>query len=289
MMRLYAMIEKVAKRADGTVDVFGFASSETVDADGEVITADAMRNALPDYMRFANVREMHDATKAAGTAIDAAVQADGKTYFAVHVVDPIAVLKVESGVYKGFSIAGRVLERQGHKITQLKLIEVSLVDRPANPDAVFTCYKCEADADESLLPTCLAVEHQPLKKTQVTESTTPSDALEIAKTACRTIDEALATLWCQPDPPEGVDEETNADALLKRLHQAESALQDAQNSMAEQAKRIAELENTPSVAKSILKVVDKADDTLPSDITSVATNAREAILKAHRQGGFRIA
>ena len=34
------------------------------------------------------------------------------------------------------------------KITGLKLTEISLVDRPANPDAVFTCFKADKPKDE---------------------------------------------------------------------------------------------------------------------------------------------
>ena len=51
-----------------------------------------------------------------------------------------------SGVYKGFSIGGSVVERdraQKHVITGVKLSEISLVDRPANPEAVFTMYKAD--------------------------------------------------------------------------------------------------------------------------------------------------
>jgi hypothetical protein len=145
-MRLYAEIAKIEPQDDGTLKVYGYASSEAIDADGEVITSDAMKAALPDYMKFGAVREMHQAI-AAGTAIEAKVEDDGKTSFGAHIVDPIAVKKVNAGVYKGFSIGGKVTKRDEAdktRITGLKLIEVSLVDRPANPEAVLTCYKAES-------------------------------------------------------------------------------------------------------------------------------------------------
>lgn len=141
--RLYASIEKVEDQDDGTVKVWGYASTGDVDSDGETITADAMKAALPDYMKFGAVREMHQST-AAGTAIEAEVRDDGKTWFGAHIVDPVAVLKVRTEVYKGFSIGGKVVERDVTNkkvIKALDLIEVSLVDRPANPNAVFTMYK----------------------------------------------------------------------------------------------------------------------------------------------------
>ena len=145
-MKLYGEISKTEELDDGTIKVWGYASSESVDSDGETITSDAMKGALADYMKFGAVREMHQ-PKAAGTAIEANVQDDGKTYFGAHVVDSEAVKKVKAGVYKGFSIGGKVTERDELNktiIKGIKLVEVSLVDRPANPEAVFTCYKAEA-------------------------------------------------------------------------------------------------------------------------------------------------
>ena len=161
MAKLYAEIAKMEAQDDGTVKVWGYASSEAVDSDGEIIAAEAMKAAIPDYMKFGAVREMHG-SNAAGTAIEINVEDDGRTFFGAHIVDPVAVTKVKTGVYKGFSIGGSVTARDElnkSQITGLKLTEISLVDRPANPDAVFTCYKAdkpkddeEADKDEDDKP-----------------------------------------------------------------------------------------------------------------------------------------
>ena len=134
----------------GGFKVWGYASSEAVDSDGEIIAAEAMKAAIPDYMKFGAVREMHG-SNAAGTAIEINVEDDGRTFFGAHIVDPVAVTKVKTGVYKGFSIGGSVTARDElnkSQITGLKLTEISLVDRPANPDAVFTCYKADKPKDE---------------------------------------------------------------------------------------------------------------------------------------------
>jgi caudovirus prohead protease len=149
MAKLYAEIAKMEAQDDGTVKVWGYASSEAVDSDGEVITAQAMKAAIPDYMKFGAVREMHG-SNAAGTAIEINVEDDGRTFFGAHIVDPVAVTKVKTGVYKGFSIGGSVTARDElnkSQITGLKLTEISLVDRPANPDAVFTCFKADKPKD----------------------------------------------------------------------------------------------------------------------------------------------
>ena len=149
MAKLYAEIAKMEAQDDGTVKVWGYASSEAVDSDGETIAAEAMKAAIPDYMKFGAVREMHG-SNAAGTAIEINVEDDGRTFFGAHIVDPVAVTKVKTGVYKGFSIGGSVTARDElnkSQITGLKLTEISLVDRPANPDAVFTCFKADKPKD----------------------------------------------------------------------------------------------------------------------------------------------
>jgi hypothetical protein len=176
--KLYAEICKTEKQDDGTIKVWGYASSEAVDSDGEVITSEAMKAALPDYMKFGAVREMHQAS-AAGTAIEANVEDDGRTFFGAHVVDPVAVKKVETQTYKGFSIGGKVTSRDSMNktiITGLNLIEVSLVDRPANPEAVFTMFKADGipNGDGASAVDQLA---EMLNKGEVT----PEQLLEMAK------------------------------------------------------------------------------------------------------------
>lgn len=175
MAKLYAEIAKMEAQDDGTVKVWGYASSEAVDSDGEVIAAEAMKAAIPDYMKFGAVREMHG-SNAAGTAIEINVEDDGRTFFGAHIVDPVAVTKVKTGVYKGFSIGGSVTSRNElnkSQITGLKLTEISLVDRPANPDAVFTCYKADKPKDEE---EAVDKDDKPAEKTDET----PADDTEKA-------------------------------------------------------------------------------------------------------------
>ena len=142
-MRLYGAIQKIEPQDDGTVRVYGIATSEAVDQQGEIVRADAIRAAIPDYMRFPALREMHQLS-AAGSTLEAEVCEDGTTRIVAHVVDPVAVAKVRNQVYRGFSIGGRVTQRDAGNpktITGLVLNEISLVDRPANPEAIFDCWK----------------------------------------------------------------------------------------------------------------------------------------------------
>jgi hypothetical protein len=149
-MRLYGAISKVEPQDDGTVRVHGIATTEAVDDQGEIVRAAAIRAAIPDYMRFPALREMHQLS-AAGTTLEAEVDEDGITRIVAHVVDPVAVSKVKNQVYRGFSIGGRVTQREAgapKTITGLVLNEISLVDRPANPEAIFDCWKAASMTTE---------------------------------------------------------------------------------------------------------------------------------------------
>lgn len=174
-MKLYGEISKTEELDDGTIKVWGYASTGSVDSDGETITPDAMKAALPDYMKFGAVREMHKAW-AAGTAIEANVQDDGRTWFGAHVVDSEAVKKVRAGVYKGFSVGGKVTSRDELNksvIKGVKLTEISLVDRPANPEATFTMFKADGAADESAVGAIAEILNS--------GAVSPAELLDIAK------------------------------------------------------------------------------------------------------------
>ena len=138
-MKIYLPIAKVdAERRE----VWGYASTEARDDQGEVVKREALIAALGDYMRFANIREMHQLS-AVGVAREAAVD-DRGLYVGARIVDDQAWQKVVEGVYKGYSIGGQITQRDPadyKTITGLVLNEISLVDRPANPEAVFDYWK----------------------------------------------------------------------------------------------------------------------------------------------------
>jgi len=128
-----------SKKDDDERMVFGYASTETMDSQGEIVAKDAITEALPEYMRFGNIREMHQPS-AVGKAQEATIDEKG-LYLGVKVVDDAAWTKVKEGVYNGFSIGGKIVTKINDTITKLRLTEISLVDRPANPEAVFAFYK----------------------------------------------------------------------------------------------------------------------------------------------------
>lgn len=122
--------------------VVGYASTEARDSQGEIVTRAAIEAALPAYMEFANIREMHQLS-AVGVVKSADLDDKGLRLSA-KVVDDDAWAKVKEGVYKGLSIGGRVTSRDALDktiITGVALHEISLVDRPANPEALIEAYK----------------------------------------------------------------------------------------------------------------------------------------------------
>ncbi|MGH7088272.1 MAG: hypothetical protein ACREFQ_05175, partial [Stellaceae bacterium] len=56
MLQLYWPIAKLDQEARL---VYGYASTEAKDSQGEIVKKEALEAALPGYMRFANIREMH--------------------------------------------------------------------------------------------------------------------------------------------------------------------------------------------------------------------------------------
>lgn len=136
----YAAIVKYDRNDDGTLMVFGKATDDTLDLDSQICDPAWLDTAMPAWFKSGgNIREMHGPS-AAGVAKEYEAKSDGH-YIGVHVVDPIAVKKVENRVYQGFSIgikSPRVVrdaKAANGRIIDGQIIEVSLVDRPANPSA----------------------------------------------------------------------------------------------------------------------------------------------------------
>lgn len=161
-MQNFSLFIPLSKQNDDQRIVSGYASTEAVDSQGEIVERSAIEEALPGYLghwdvqkgrfQFGNIREMHQASAVGKTM--AAHMDDNGLFIDTKVVDDNAWRKVKEGVYAGFSIGGRVIERDGNRIKRLKLSEISLVDRPANPKATFTMVKFDQSlmnkSDESM-------------------------------------------------------------------------------------------------------------------------------------------
>jgi hypothetical protein len=151
----YAQIVKYDKNDDGTLMVYGKATDDTLDLDSQICDPKWLDEAMPRWFKSGgNIREMHGPS-AAGIAKEYEAKQDGH-YIGVHVVDPLAAKKVETGVYQGFSIgikSPRVVrdaKAANGRIIDGSIIEVSLVDRPANPSAKLILAK-SVEGESSLI------------------------------------------------------------------------------------------------------------------------------------------
>ena len=149
----YAYFGGLEKSRDdkGYLNVKGLATDDTLDLDQQICDPEWLKTAMPKWFEIGNIREQHDGSKAVGKATSMTSQGTG---FAIgaKIVDPVAAMKVEEGVYTGFSIGikGAYVDmndsRAPHGVIKGgTIVEVSVVDRPANPSASFELAKTVGD------------------------------------------------------------------------------------------------------------------------------------------------
>jgi hypothetical protein len=138
IIRMFAPFAKVDEEKRM---VFGYATTSSKDSQDEIVDLDASFEAVDEWKQWANIKEMHRPETAVGIAPIIEKHVGVGVYIGAEIVDDLAWKKCQKGVYKGFSIGGRVKERKGNHITKYELREISLVDRPANPDSVFMVAK----------------------------------------------------------------------------------------------------------------------------------------------------
>lgn len=142
-------IVKSDRNADGTMMVYGKATDDSLDIDQQICDPVWLDRAMPEWFKSGgNIREQHSSI-AAGVAKEYEKKSDGH-YIHALVVDPISVKKVETGVLKGFSIgikSPRVVRDEkaaNGRIIDGQIVEVSIVDRPANPNCQLVLAKSVA-------------------------------------------------------------------------------------------------------------------------------------------------
>jgi hypothetical protein len=265
--------------------VKGYASTEAVDMAGEIVSKQAIADALNDFMKYGNVREMH-VNSAAGVVEKAMVDEKG-LYITAKVVDDSAWKKVTTGVYKGFSIGGRVLSKVGNMITKLLLTEISLVDRPCNPEAVFDLYKmADADMNQAMMKEiCSSVVAEAIEKlgkdsnkSSTPETETPNEEIKM-ENLVKAVDLTTAADTSKLDELNAKLEKA-LDATSKVLEQNESLVKQNEDL----TKRVKELEILPERAEAAVNttgvVITKAADSLGHTAISAQMNELEELIKA---------
>jgi len=179
-------IEKADRNADGTMTVYGKATDDSIDIDQQICDGDWLDRAMPHWFKSGgNIREQHS-NIAAGVATDYEAKSDGH-YISALVVDPVSVKKVETGVLKGFSIGiknprvTRDKSAMNGRIVDGQIVEVSLVDRPANPNCQLVLAK-SASGDETVVQVEDLIEAEVLQSDMTAEKETPmADTISVPK------------------------------------------------------------------------------------------------------------
>lgn len=168
IVKLYAPI---LRKDDATREVEGYAFVNEDVGDGVILPRSLMEAMTDDYMKWANVREMHQ-PRAVGT-VTTLTWDDKGALMRVKVVDDEAWKKVEEGVLRGFSVGVKlrsaVKTPDGSvRATNGVWFETSLVDRPKDPDSPFAIARMDDEAEEG--------------EVEVTEETTETEEEEVETT-----------------------------------------------------------------------------------------------------------
>ena len=226
-------IVKADKQKDGTLVVTGVATDDTLDVDDQICDPDWLKTAMPEWFRWGNIREQHS-NIAAGVATE--YEAKGSQHWiTARVVDSNSVKKVESGVLKGFSIGirgPRVVKDNkaaGGRIVDGQIVEVSLVDRPANPSCTLSLAKT---IDGTLTPVEeiqeTAMTEKAPKKEMTEESTSKAEMTEEStegSTAKKAMEESTEESTEEKAAEESTEESTKEKApekMCKECGKAES-------------------------------------------------------------------
>ena len=133
--------------------VEGILTSEAIDHDNCIVDYESIKEAWPGYIKFGNIRAMHPDGNIVAVGFIADYRFDDEAkqvWITAYISDDQDWRKVKDGTYKGFSIGGdenkakrKYVTIDGVTITRIwieRLIEASLVDRPADPEALFSVF-----------------------------------------------------------------------------------------------------------------------------------------------------
>lgn len=195
---LYAPIVVKRKNDDGSLVVSGTVADSSIDLDQQVCDPGWLKTALPDWFEWGNIREQHGQIAAGVAKTLEHDEATGGWTVDAKIVEPTSCRKIEEGVLKGFSIGIRrpVIVRDkaaaGGRIAGGKIIEVSVVDRPANPNCRLTLAKAagpdgegELEKVEEVAEPAAEIDGQPAKAPEAPEpapggAVAPAEATEPA-------------------------------------------------------------------------------------------------------------
>ena len=133
-------IEKVESTPDGDLMCYGRATDGSVDHDQQIVDPQFSSKAIRDWLATGgNIRVQHNAQRdPAGVGLEVNTDADGATWVKSLIVEPVAKKLLAASALRAYSvgIARPTIVRdavaKGGRITDGQVVEISLVDRPAN-------------------------------------------------------------------------------------------------------------------------------------------------------------
>lgn len=148
-------ITKFEETPDGNLYVYGKATDGSVDSDEQIVDTDWSPKAIADWLASgANVRVQHNAQRdPAGVGVEVNTGSDGATWVKSLVVEPTAKTLVRHKALRAYSVGiarpkiVRDAVARGGRIVDGEIVEISLVDRPANKNCGIELVKADKDGN----------------------------------------------------------------------------------------------------------------------------------------------
>lgn len=135
--------------------VYGKATDGSVDSDEQIVDTNFSSKAIADWLASgANVRVQHNAQRdPAGVGVEVNTDSDGTTWVKSLVVEPVAKTLVQKKALRAYSVGiarpkiVRDSVARGGRIVDGEIVEISLVDRPANKNCGIELVKADKDGN----------------------------------------------------------------------------------------------------------------------------------------------
>lgn len=178
-------ITKFETTENGDLYVYGKATDGSVDSDEQIVDTDFSAKAIADWLASgANVRVQHNPQRdPAGVGVEVNTDADGTTWVKSLVVEPVAKTLVQNKALRAYSVGisrpkiVRDRVARGGRIVDGEIVEISLVDRPANKNCGIELVKADKDGNVEWVGKMFGSSDLLTKSEDtVTEVTLPSNA-----------------------------------------------------------------------------------------------------------------
>jgi hypothetical protein len=189
------------------VEAYAFVNEKVQGEGGIRLKRTSMEAATADYMKWANVREMHRGDSAVAVAQQVKWDATG-AHMTLRVSDDAAWQKVKDGVYKGLSVGVIPEVMRGKDVEKCTWMETSLVDRPADPDARITVFRADGYDPEAEHDVQILDDHTPFltageafaEEFSLIRASAVGNKEKLARKALRRLSRSLAPLLDTGEP-----------------------------------------------------------------------------------------